>query len=77
LRNESTPEMHWKVWIEAAEAGNEMIFPSANCFFRGVASMVVRWNELEGNGLGAHVGLQAAGGFVIKALESRFEPACR
>jgi hypothetical protein len=46
--------MHWKVWIKAAEAGDEMIFPSANCFFRGVTSMVVRRNELEGNGFGAH-----------------------
>jgi hypothetical protein len=69
--------MHWKVWIEAAEAGNEMIFPSANWFFRGVTSMVVRRNELESNGFGAHVRLQAAGGLILKALENRLEPACR
>ena len=76
LWNESAPEVHGKVWIKAAEASDEMIFPSADGFFRGVTSMVVRRNELEGNGICAHVGLQAARGFVIEALEYRFEAAC-
>jgi hypothetical protein len=69
--------MHRKVRIKAAEASDKMIFPSADGFFRGITLMVVKRNELEGNGFGAHVRLQAAGGFVIKALENRFEPACR
>ena len=77
LWNESAPEVHGKVWIKAAEAGDEMIFPSADGFFRGVTSMVVRRNELKGNAICAHVRLQAARGFNVKALENRFEPACR
>ena len=64
--------MHWKVQIEAAEASDEKIFPSEDGFFRGVTLMVVRWNELEGNKFGTHVGLQATRGFVIEALEKRF-----
>ncbi len=77
LWNELAPEVHGKVWIKAAEASDEMIFPSADGFFCGVTSMVVRQNELEGNGICAHVRLQVAGGFVMEALENRFEPTCR
>ena len=35
--------MHRKLWIEAAETGDEVIFPCANGTFSKVATMNVWW----------------------------------
>lgn len=40
--------MHGEAGIKAAQASNKVILPSANHFFGGVASMIVRRYELEG-----------------------------
>ena len=42
LGNEAAPQVHGKLFIRAAEAGDEVVFPAADGSFGGVASMDVR-----------------------------------
>ncbi len=46
--------MKWELFVGAGKAGNEMIFPRSDCAFGGIATMVMRWGELEINVLFAH-----------------------
>jgi hypothetical protein len=42
LRNKAAPEVHGKLFVGAAETGNETIFPAADGAFGRIASMDVR-----------------------------------
>lgn len=44
MREESIPEVERKVFVRAAQTGNEVIFERSNCSFGGVAAMDVRWS---------------------------------
>ena len=41
------PEVKRKVFVGAAESGNEMVFEGANCMFGCIASVIVGWHWLE------------------------------
>ena len=42
LGNQAAPQVHGKLFVRAAEAGNEVVFPAADGSFGGVASMDVQ-----------------------------------
>ena len=63
--------MQWKVFVETAEASNEVIFKGSNGSFGGVASMVTRRDKLKIHLLLLHEVFQGSRAFIVKALELR------
>ena len=52
LCNESIPKVHGKVAVGAAQSGDEVVFPSSDCAFGGVASVHVWGYQLVFNIVG-------------------------
>ena len=69
LRQELVPEMHGKILVETAEAGNEVIFERPNGPFGGVASMDTRRNKLKIHLLLRHEFFQGGRAFIVEALQ--------
>jgi hypothetical protein len=59
LREEAIPKIERKGRVGAAEASNEVVFEGANGSLCSVASMDMRWCELEVNGIVRHELLQS------------------
>jgi hypothetical protein len=63
--------MKGEVFVNAAEASNEMIFEGPNGAFRGIATMHARRSKLEVNILIAEELFEGKGAFIVQALELR------
>jgi hypothetical protein len=49
LRHEEIPFSEGELGVTCGEAGTEMILPSLDCRFSGVAAVAMRWDTLEIN----------------------------
>ena len=47
--NQVAPQMHWKVWVNAADTGQKVIFERSNGLFGSIHAMDVRQGELKSN----------------------------
>jgi hypothetical protein len=64
-----------KVFVGAAQAGDEVIFERANGAFGSVSAVDVRWSELVVDVDAGHELLESGGCFVVELLELWFESA--
>ena len=46
-----------------------MVFERLYCTFSWVLSVIIRWNELEGDGVVSEVGFEGCGAFIIHNVE--------
>jgi hypothetical protein len=69
LREEAIPKVERKGRVGAAEASNEVVLEGANGLLCSVASMDMRWCELEIDGIVGHELLKSGGRFVVETLE--------
>ncbi len=69
LGEKLVPQVEWKVLVDAAQAGDEMIFERADGTFRSVASMKAGRDKLEINVGCAEKAFQSSGAFVVQAME--------
>jgi hypothetical protein len=58
----------WKVFVDTAKGGNEVVFPGADGAFGGIATMYVGRHELKLDIFRHHVFLECPGAFVIESL---------
>jgi hypothetical protein len=69
LGEETIPEMEREVLVDAAKAGNEMIFERTDGAFGSIAAVNTRGGKLEIDGLVTKKLLEGGRAFVVKALE--------
>ena len=62
--------MQGKVFVDAAEAGNEVVLKGANGTFGSIAVMNAGWCKLEVNVLITKVLFEGLGAFVVQALQA-------
>ena len=67
--------MNRKVWVTAAEAGDQVVLVGLDCSFGGAGAMEVRGGKLEIDALLMHEPLQADRAFIIHNLEERADTA--
>ena len=67
--------MKRKVWVIAADAGDQVILVRLYCSFRVIGTMKMRGGKLEIDALLMHEPLQAGGAFIVQNLEERVETA--
>jgi hypothetical protein len=65
LREQAIPQLERKVWVNAAKAGNKMVFEGSNGSFGSVAPVDVRRDELVVNVFLAHRMLECSRGFIV------------
>jgi hypothetical protein len=70
LRDEAIPQVEWKVFVEAAEGGDEVIFEGADHAIGSVATMGTGGNQLESDILVVHVFFEHGRALVVQALKS-------
>jgi hypothetical protein len=63
--------VEWEVFVDAAQASNEMILEGADGAFGGIAAMDSWWGELEVNFFFAEELFQSCGTFIVETLEER------
>ena len=63
--NQAAPQMHWKVWLNAAETGQKVIFERPNGLFGSIHAMDVRQDDLESNFVVAKVFFDRIGALVV------------
>ena len=69
LGKELIPEMHGKGGVDTAKPGDEVVFKSANCSFRGVSTVDIGGRKLKIDALIAKISFKVCGGFIIQAME--------
>ena len=57
--------MHWKVWVNAAETGQKVIFERPNGLFGSIHAMDVRRDELKRNVVVAQVFFDCIRAFIV------------
>ena len=60
--------MEGKVWVGAAESGNEVVFEYADGAFGGIASVDLRWCELVIDVFCGEELLEGNRGFVVESM---------
>ena len=75
LFQESVPKWEREIWVQTAQTGHEVILEGTYGSLRSIATMCMRWGELEADVVVVEELLEWFGTFVVKALESRPE-AC-
>ena len=65
--------MEGKVFVDAAEASNEVVFVGTYCAFGGIATVNTGWYQLEVDILLVQEGLEGVRALIVKALEQRAE----
>jgi hypothetical protein len=73
LGDKSIPEMKREVFVDTAEAGDEVVLEGADGTLGGVAAVDARRGKLEVDVLGTEELLEGLGAFVVKALEEGLE----
>ena len=63
--NQAAPQMHWKVWVNAVETGQKVIFEHPNGLFGSIHAMDARQDELKSNFVVAQVFFDRIGVFVF------------
>jgi hypothetical protein len=71
LRHKTIPQVEGEVFVDAAQASNEMILEGADGSFGGIATVDSGWGELKINNFFAEELLQSFRAFIIKPLEKR------
>ena len=69
LGEKLVPQMKWKVLVDAAKSGNEVILEGADRAFGGIAAMHAGWNELKIDVGVAQERLERGGSLVIEAVQ--------
>ena len=67
--NQPTPQVHWKVGVNAGEASNEMALPSVDGLFRGIGAVHVRGRQLKGGARLDDGAFEGASAFIVQYVQ--------
>ena len=73
LGQQMIPKVQWEVFVNAAEASDEVVFESADCAFSSIVTMHARWNKLKVHVFFVHECFEHGRAFIVEALEFRSE----
>ena len=68
--NQEAPRMHWKVWLNAAETIQKLIFERPNGLFGSIRAMDVRQDELKSNVVFAQICFDRIRAFVVRDVQA-------
>ena len=68
--NQAAPQIHWRVWVNATETGQKVIFERSNGLFGSIHAIDVRRDELKSNVVVAQVSFDRIRAFIVHDIHA-------